>query len=473
MKLLPLLGLLLVGGLAVSCKRGDPTPAELVTARQQSDRAKDDAYQWYVKNTVGAYERIGKHDPQWDGDVKVAFNLIASAGANRPDVPADWRQEIASLMKSAVDKGCADPYVRYAALRYGIVHLEKVSPSEAGALSEIVQSLADSDYPPRLKLYAALRTAETMRAALPAPDQQTQSQLFNIHAMIQSSLNQLFDAFQDRTTPPQELYEMCTDVLTLVDSDDQIPPGYWERIEGALRETRPKSDLVALLTGWSEIKAAWNARGGGYANQVTAEGGRLFEEHLKLAEKALQSAWDRDSNDPQPATLMLEVCTGLGKERPEMERWFQRAMLAAPNNHAACTGKLRYLEPMWFGSPEAMLAFGHECVGNTNWSGTVPLVLVDAHDFFASFQETEAARSMYWRRPGVWPDIRAAFEEFFRRSPDDGIRRQTYVRFAYKCAAWDDLNAQLRLLGRVNYDEFGGQEAFAKMLADAREHAKP
>ena len=114
------------------------------------------------------------------------------------------------------------------------------------------------------------------------------------------------------------------------------------------------------------------------------------------------------SKGPYLMGILSEVDCVRSKERPEMERWFQRAMLTAPNNYEACSDKLHYLKPMWFGSPEDMLAFGHECISNTNWSGTVPLLMVDVHDFFAAFQKTDEDRKSYWLRPEVWPDIRAA-----------------------------------------------------------------
>ena len=79
----------------------------------------------------------------------------------------------------------------------------------------------------------------------------------------------------------------------------------------------------------------------------------------------------------------------------------------------------------------------------------------------------------YWLQPEVWSDIRAAYEEFFRREPNAVSWRHNYAWYAYKCQAWDDLNAQLKLLGPVNYDYFGGRTAFDKMVAEAREHAKP
>lgn len=204
-----LVSLLLLGGLAVACKRDDPTPAKIAEAGQRQGRAD----LWFKENLAGAYERVGKHDPQWDGPAKVALNLMAAAAANRAGVTTDWKREVASMAQSAMDKGCTDPLVRYAALRYGIPDLDKATQTEAGAMKESAQELDASDCPPRLKLYAAERAADAMMAALPDKDQ-TQAELFALDMMAQSGFNHLLEALEDKTTPPAEVYEMCTTILS-------------------------------------------------------------------------------------------------------------------------------------------------------------------------------------------------------------------------------------------------------------------
>ncbi len=459
----------------MSCGRRDPTPADLTTARQQQTKSKEDAYEWFVKTTVGAYERIGKHDPKWDGDAKVALNLIASASANRPDVPGDWQQQVSTFARAALDKGCDDPFIRYAAIRYGIGNFKKTDLAVARELQEAVRQLVGTDYPPRLQYYATQRAMEALIGALPEkPEEQTQSDLFAIDSMLNFGANPYIEAIRDTTTPPEEIYQMC---LTALDAPRMPPDGFlqlWQQTDKALSDSGQKSNVRELVKGWYHIQYAWRARGNGYANEVTQEGGKLFEERLKIAEKALTAAWEQDNADTRPATLMIGVCLGLGKERPEMERRFHRAMLAAPDNYEACFDKLHYLKPIWLGSPEDMLAFGHECLTNTSWKGRTALLIVDAHDYLSTYgRQDPAARQAYWLRPEVWSDIHAAYEEFFRREPDALNWRQSYVRDAYRCHAWDTLNEQLELTGPVNYDYFGGREAFDRMVAVAKSHRKP
>ena len=85
--------------------------------------------------------------------------------------------------------------------------------------------------------------------------------------------------------------------------------------------------------------------------------------------------------------------------------------------------------------------------------------------------QTDAERKAYWTRPEVWADIQASFARFFALNPNAEGYHQNYALFAYWCQQWDELNRQLDLLGTVNYDYFGGREAYDKMVEEAKAHA--
>ena len=194
------------------------------------------------------------------------------------------------------------------------------------------------------------------------------------------------------------------------------------------------------------------------------------QERLSTAETALDQAWRTDPSDPIAPTKMLSVAVGAGKSPDEMETWFQRAMKANPDNWDACNAETALLvSTMEYGSTEDMLAFGRECLTNQAWGGTVTLMVVDAHQAIANMS---GEGKNYWKRPEVWPDIHAAFEEFFRRNPDEVSHRYNYAWYANVCGDWKVLNEQIPLLGEVNYDYFGGREAYDAMVQRARDGAK-
>lgn len=472
-KFLSLFGLLVLGSLAVSGEPAGPVAGNHTVSQPRQEQAETERHRWFMTNLVGAYERLGKHSPQWDEPAKSALSLMAAARAGDAGVPPGWQGKIATLARSALDKGCTDPLIQYVAVRYRVGDAKQSDAENAKIFRKVAEQMDASEYPASLKFYASMRAAEALKAVLPAKDPPEEA-MDQVHFRRHTALVNLLKAIHDPTTPETEIYAMADQLMDAVQRNAEEYPEFWERLGPALKEHWPDSAGYDLLRGKFHLHQAWRARGTSYANEVPPEKWKLFEEGLKVAEESLTSAWNKDGHDTRAPAEMIEVCLGLGRDRPEMERWFARAMRAAPNNYDACMYKLHYLEPMWLGSSEAMLTFGRECIRNTNWSGTVPLTIVDAHIFLGALSgKDEATRQRYWLRPEVWPDLRAAYEEFLRREPKAIGWRHNYAWYAYKCQAWDDLNSQLKLLGPVNYGYFGGQAVFDQMVAEAKEHAKP
>jgi hypothetical protein len=143
-----------------------------------------------------------------------------------------------------------------------------------------------------------------------------------------------------------------------------------------------------------------------------------------------------------------------------------------PDNYRACRGKLHYLLPEWYGSRDDMLAFGRECVASTNWGGSVPLILVDAHIDYA-YELSAEERRAYWVLNDVWPDIKAAYEKYARINPDATGFRYTYASYAFRCRQWQDFLDQVNIIRKndsePNYNYFGGKEEFDKLVTLANQ----
>ncbi|HTR40365.1 MAG TPA: hypothetical protein VMH87_01950, partial [Pseudomonadales bacterium] len=206
------------------------------------------------------------------------------------------------------------------------------------------------------------------------------------------------------------------------------------------------------------------------------EGWQLFKERLDVAQKALEHAWSLDPQDPQIPTLMISVVLGQQTGRPEMEKWFDRAMKADPNNYLACRAKLHFLLPEWYGSRDDMLEFGRQCVASTNWGGRVPLILVNAHSQFYGTLASEERRD-YWLIPDVWPDIQASYEKFAQLNPDKTRFRYPYARYALLCLQTNDFVQQINLIRQndhdFNYNYFGGKQEFDRCWAFATGAPEP
>ena len=103
----------------------------------------------------------------------------------------------------------------------------------------------------------------------------------------------------------------------------------------------------------AERKLAWKARGGGYANEVSKDGWKGFEEHLAKARELLDKAYALHPEVPETAVAILEVeaprCEG-----DEKERWFARVLELEVDNRAAWSKYSFHALPRWGGTCEGL-----------------------------------------------------------------------------------------------------------------------
>ncbi len=77
----------------------------------------------------------------------------------------------------------------------------------------------------------------------------------------------------------------------------------------------------------------------------------------------------------------------------------------------------------------------------------------------------------YWRRPGVWDDVKASMDKFSGLNPKNPID-PNFIYLAYWSQQWDDLNKLLKQLDPITDNApFGSQESFNKIVKAAEDHA--
>jgi hypothetical protein len=155
-----------------------------------------------------------------------------------------------------------------------------------------------------------------------------------------------------------------------------------------------------------------------------------------------------------------------------MEVWFQRAMTLNTNNYDACSSKLRFLAPKWYGSFADLLAFGHECVTNGLWGGQVPLILVDVHRELRMESPDGPSKRSYWKQPEVWADVKMASEKYIQLNPMQTHWYNNYAWYAYHAEQWSTFNDLVIKAQPIDYKLFGGRENFGRMFVHSVELAK-
>jgi hypothetical protein len=123
----------------------------------------------------------------------------------------------------------------------------------------------------------------------------------------------------------------------------------------------PNSYLAYALMGHCDLSSAWNCRGGGWAHETSPQQMREFRKWLNIGKKHLLHSYKLNPDFAYSSVGMITYCMGMGKERAEMEIWYERAQKADPWNTDSMQKKLEYLQPKWCGSLEEMKAFAYEC----------------------------------------------------------------------------------------------------------------
>src|SRR5262249_45011701 len=136
-----------------------------------------------------------------------------------------------------------------------------------------------------------------------------------------------------------------------------------------------------IVEGSYHIKAAWAARGGGFANTVTEEGWRKMAEELALARKCLTEAYRLHPDYPEAATQMISVVMGepVGLDGPgkSLRLWLNRAVEAQFDFDQAYQNYIYANYPRWHGSYLSMYEFGRECADTARFDTRVPYYLVE------------------------------------------------------------------------------------------------
>jgi hypothetical protein len=387
---------------------------------ERQEQLNRDRLDWNRRTLVDAYEKVGKKDPRWDDPARRALEA-AARHISDPLAGTAAGYESYEAAKQAVEAGCDDPMILYlfACMAFGRNSAGRAEDDRRFTTAAL--AMKKSDYP-FFRRYVALYKAGQAKALVagnsPKVRAEAEQLLSDALALMAQSVQ------QDDLGPEPERYqydliETAQGYYALLSGDKKDA---YLRVQHALAEAMVKclalKPLMLSVHGQRFVDTAWEARGRGYAKTVTDEGWKQFKERLNAARDSLQTAWDLNPRDGKIATRMMWVVLGLQLGRAEMEKWFERAMKADPNNRDACLAMIEYLEPKWHGSMEEMMAFGRACGATKNWRSGIPLLLPDSYRR-AAFYVDEAKRKDFLASPAVYSEIAKLFTEYLQQRPND------------------------------------------------------
>jgi cytohesin len=201
-----------------------------------------------------------------------------------------------------------------------------------------------------------------------------------------------------------------------------------ERVLGRYETVFGESPVGLLHRGRTWHALAWEARGAGFASEVTEEGWRLFHERgqrahadLEAVRRAVPLCWDAN-------TKLIWVATGEGLGHEYARARLEEALAACPTAARPYSELLWSLTPRWGGSRAALLALGRECAATERYDTRIPEVLILAHEYVAANmilvadaegEEADSIRDDYMSRPEVWQDIRPVLVRMYEAAEGD------------------------------------------------------
>ena len=178
------------------------------------------------------------------------------------------------------------------------------------------------------------------------------------HAREWQELEALLDAeletpkFDERGVSYLKLYSFA---FSIYEYEHQAgPEDKWEGYLTMLadwKETIPDSEHIApaMIRYWTSY--AWDARGNGYAHTVTREGGNLFVDRLKQAERIFKEE-TKDGVNANPMLYCASSNLGLG-QCWDLEDYYERVIMPVikhyPEHYDLLRGKYRPYLPQWQG----------------------------------------------------------------------------------------------------------------------------
>jgi hypothetical protein len=413
-------------------QKGQPLPSgpEARTSREMSDLNE----RFNTRNLTEAYSQHGMRDPRWDAAATTYLARVVLYFRGRPDAPA--RADLLAEGVALEQAGCRDPAVLYC--RGAVAQDGGDAPEAKRLLLRAAAGYERTTYPAIRRRYVATRLARLYR-------QPRNSHEAALESWRKRALQWTDEALRDGSYQPGESRLVLEH---LSQNWDACFEAHQDELLKILQGVSGLDPWIAdCVAGWIHIDKAWDARGSGWASEVTPEGWKGFSEHLQQAREALTRAWKAHPDRPEPASSMIKVVMGGGGARGETERlWFDRAVKAQFDFLPAYQGYAYAMLPRWGGSSEIQYAFGRECAQTRRYDTDVPLQL---YQVLRKMDWDVKGVSPAWRKPETFPLLQEMFEGYIAVTTNLTRRanRSLLAASAWRCGRMEEAYRYLRELG--------------------------
>ncbi len=200
---------------------------------------------------------------------------------------------------------------------------------------------------------------------------------------------------------------------------------------------------IALAIAYKAV--AWEARGGGYAYEVSEKGWKEFKENLEKAEKVLIEAEDLNAHDPELYETWLDIGIGLSKTDEEMDALFERGIAIEKYYWPLYTTRAWSITPRWGGKPGQLEKFARRAVELTQQKEGQILYLKVAGVLIGRIDsEPQQFKNLGFS----YKLLQQACDDYVRLYPDTNDIYMTNVRCFLACA-YEDSDKAMRLFAVI------------------------
>jgi hypothetical protein len=359
-------------------------------------------YAWQQRVLV---EPFLKRSQQWPKQAQTSATFakkVTQARAAHPEM--DWSRTPLTLEKTGLallDSAVNDPFILWATAWLAWEYRKESSTAEAMLLQASRHKLLTTPEGLALNLEVSRLAHEIRQANNLDTYNELRKRLDSIDGIHGDTL--FFGPNDD------ELRAYYLDFLF----ENDIFSKNSDKVLKLAQDTRNSPWLKMWLHGRWEEGTAWQIRGWGFSNTVSADARKGFGEHQIKAREYLLEAWKIRPDLPHVPYVMLSLIrTRYGPEGDSLHLWFDRAIQARLDWSNTYEQYAWSLMPRWGGTHADLLALGYACALTERYDTPVPRQL---YHILAKLRMDKNTEEVYQKM--ILPEVLLSVAEGYAKEP--------------------------------------------------------
>jgi hypothetical protein len=213
------------------------------------------------------------------------------------------------------------------------------------------------------------------------------------------------------------------------------------------KTSMPKSVAARIALAESWVNYGLNARGDGYANTVSKENWRLFQERVQRAEVELSKSPESGEQWPEWYVAMLQVGRAEGWDRKKYDQVFEAGFKVEPTYYLIQREKLKYLLPQYFGERGEIAKFiesNSSRVAGDEGDIIYFILFAAMQSQFGHYLNTEV--------PLSWSRAKLGYEALSRSYGVDRYRKNQFAWLAFYGYVSSDMMTASKIMDEIGND---------------------